>query len=83
MGLCLRLGRKKRGFGAGMITGPGGKARLDESDAACAPREVDEEAGIVIDPDSLAWRRCDIRASGHPRGTESRGRTSGGRPQAG
>ena len=50
------LGRKKRGFGAGMIMGLGGKARPGESDAACALREVDEEAGVVIDPVSLAWR---------------------------
>jgi 8-oxo-dGTP diphosphatase len=50
------LGRKKRGFGAGMIMGLGGKARPGESDAACALREVSEEAGIVIDPGSLAWR---------------------------
>ena len=50
------LGRKKRGFGAGMIMGLGGKARLGEGDAACALREVSEEAGLVIDPDSLTWR---------------------------
>ena len=50
------LGRKKRGFGAGMIMGLGGKARPGEPEAACAVREVREEAGIAVDPDGLAWR---------------------------
>ena len=50
------LGRKKRGFGAGMIMGLGGKARPGEPEAACAVREVREEAGIAVEPDSLAWR---------------------------
>jgi 8-oxo-dGTP diphosphatase len=50
------LGRKKRGFGAGMIMGLGGKALPGETEAACALREVREEAGIVIDPDSLSWQ---------------------------
>jgi hypothetical protein len=39
------LGRKKRGFGAGMIMGLGGKAGPGESEAACAVREAGEEAG--------------------------------------
>jgi 8-oxo-dGTP diphosphatase len=34
--LQVLLGRKKRGFGAGMIMGLGGKAGPGESDAACA-----------------------------------------------
>jgi 8-oxo-dGTP diphosphatase len=50
------LGRKKRGFGAGMIMGLGGKAGPGETDAACAIHEVREEAGIAVDPGSLAWR---------------------------
>jgi 8-oxo-dGTP diphosphatase len=50
------LGRKKRGFGAGMIMGLGGKAGPGEPEAACAVREVGEEAGIAIDPDGLTWR---------------------------
>jgi 8-oxo-dGTP pyrophosphatase MutT (NUDIX family) len=41
------LGRKQRGFGTGMIIGLGGKARPGESDAACAVRELHEEAGTV------------------------------------
>jgi 8-oxo-dGTP diphosphatase len=50
------LGRKKRGFGAGMIMGLGGKAGPGETDAACAIREVGEEAGIAVGPGSLDWR---------------------------
>ena len=50
------LGRKKRGFGAGMIMGLGGKARPGESGAACAVREAGEEAGIAVDPGGLARR---------------------------
>jgi 8-oxo-dGTP diphosphatase len=50
------LGRKKRGFGAGMIMGLGGKAGPGESEAACAVREASEEAGIAVDPGSLEWR---------------------------
>ena len=50
------LGRKKRGFGAGMIMGLGGKAEPGESVAACALREAGEEAGIVVEPGGLAWR---------------------------
>lgn len=55
-GRQVLLGRKKRGFGAGMIMGLGGKAGLGESEAECAVREVDEEAGIAVEPGSLAWR---------------------------
>lgn len=50
------LGRKKRGFGTGMVMGLGGKAVPGESDAACAVREVYEEAGLLVAPDSLTWR---------------------------
>jgi 8-oxo-dGTP diphosphatase len=50
------LGRKKRGFGAGMIIGLGGKAGPGEQEAACTVREVREEAGIAVDPDGLVWR---------------------------
>src|SRR5207302_2392316 len=50
------LGRKKRGFGAGMIMGLGGKAGPGESEAACAVREAGEEAGIAVDPGTLEWR---------------------------
>ena len=43
------LGRKKRGFGSGMVMGLGGKAGQGESDAACAVREAGEEAGIAVE----------------------------------
>jgi 8-oxo-dGTP diphosphatase len=71
------LGRKKRGFGAGMIMGLGGKAGPGESDAACAVREAGEEAGIVVEPGGLTrsgstsrhcrWSRCGMtRRTGCP-----------------
>ena len=36
--------------------GLGGHSDPGESEAACALREVWEESGITIDPDSLTWR---------------------------
>jgi 8-oxo-dGTP diphosphatase len=54
--LQVLLGRKKRGFGAGLVMGLGGKAEPGESDAGCAVREAGEEAGIAVDPGGLAWR---------------------------
>jgi 8-oxo-dGTP diphosphatase len=39
--------RKKRGLGAGMINGPGGKLELNESILECAVREVEEEVGLT------------------------------------
>jgi len=50
------LGRKRRGFGTGKIMGLGGHADPGESEAACALREVQEESGIAIVPESLTWR---------------------------
>lgn len=57
---CLRRGekgdeilliRKKRGLGAGKINGPGGRLEGDETPAACAVREVQEELGVTpIEP---------------------------------
>lgn len=52
----MLLGRKKRGFGAGMIMGLGGKTEPGESDAACAIREAGEEARITVDPAGVTWR---------------------------
>ena len=67
----MLLGRKKRGFGAGMIMGLGGKAGPGEADAACAVREVGEvlpgqarrvdyggNAGIMVACDCPAARCC-------------------------
>lgn len=50
------LGRKLRGFGAGMIMGLGGHVEPGESDAQAALREVREESGVEIDPSSLSRR---------------------------
>jgi 8-oxo-dGTP diphosphatase len=50
------LARKKRGFGAGMIIGFGGKPGRGESEAECTFCAMGEEAGIAVQPDSLAWR---------------------------
>jgi 8-oxo-dGTP diphosphatase len=52
----ILLGRKKTGLGAGKITGLGGHVDPGESEVECALREVHEEAGIVIVPDSATWR---------------------------
>lgn len=52
----ILLGRKNRGFGAGKIMGLGGHVDPGESEADCARREVHEEAGIIIVPDSATWR---------------------------
>jgi 8-oxo-dGTP diphosphatase len=52
----ILLGRKRKGFGAGKIMGLGGHVDPGESEADCAVREVHEEAGIAIAPDSATWR---------------------------
>jgi 8-oxo-dGTP diphosphatase len=39
--------RKKRGLGAGKITGPGGRQEKGETIQACAVREVEEEVHIT------------------------------------
>ena len=36
--------------------GLGGKALPNETEAACAVREVSEESGITVEPSSLSWR---------------------------
>ncbi|KAF8073065.1 NUDT1 [Scenedesmus sp. PABB004] len=41
------LGRKKRGFGAGLLNGFGGKVEPGETVAAAAARELAEEAGVA------------------------------------
>ena len=53
LGFVIRNGqilliRKKRGLGAGKISGPGGRLEPGESFAACAVREVREELGVEV-----------------------------------
>ncbi|AMM32428.1 NUDIX hydrolase [Sinomonas atrocyanea] len=43
------LGRKKRGFGRGKIVGLGGHIEPGETPAEAAVRELEEEAGVVLD----------------------------------
>jgi len=43
----ILLIHKKRGLGAGKITGPGGKRDPGETLAECAARELTEELGVV------------------------------------
>ena len=47
-GTEVMLIEKKRGLGAGKVNGPGGKLEPDETAAACAVREVEEETGVAI-----------------------------------
>jgi 8-oxo-dGTP diphosphatase len=50
--------RKKRGLGAGKINGPGGRLEGDETPAACAIREVEEE--LCVTPTGL-WHAGEHR----------------------
>ena len=47
------LGYKKRGLGAGKITGIGGKIEPGESIRDAAVRELAEEAGLIAQPEAL------------------------------
>ena len=47
------LGHKKTGLGTGKIVGLGGHVEPGESSAEAAAREVKEESGICVAPDSL------------------------------
>lgn len=42
------LMRKKRGVGAGLYNGPGGKVETDETPRECAVREAREELGVEV-----------------------------------
>jgi 8-oxo-dGTP diphosphatase len=47
------LGLKKEGFGAGKITGFGGKVESGETPRVAAHRELYEETGITVSPSDL------------------------------
>lgn len=47
------LGYKKRGLGAGKVVGLGGHIEPGESAAGAAVREVKEESGLRVTPESL------------------------------
>jgi 8-oxo-dGTP pyrophosphatase MutT (NUDIX family) len=47
------LGKKKRGFGCGKHNGLGGKVRPNETPVGTIVREVEEEAGVIVSPDTL------------------------------
>lgn len=47
------LGRKKHGLGEGKLVGLGGKLHAAEHPVEAAVREIAEESGLVVHPDSL------------------------------
>jgi len=49
------LGLKKRGFGAGKITGIGGKVKAGETLAAATVRELEEETGVKTTEQELRY----------------------------
>jgi len=56
------LGHKRVGFGAGKLTGVGGKIEPDETPAASAARELAEEIGLRARPEDLELAaRLDFR----------------------
>jgi 8-oxo-dGTP pyrophosphatase MutT (NUDIX family) len=51
-GEAVLLGWKKRGFGAGKLTGIGGRLEPNEAPTGCVCREVKEENGLIVaEPD--------------------------------
>lgn len=52
----ILLAMKKRGFGAGKWNGAGGKIDAEETVTEAAVRELHEETGVAISPESLEPR---------------------------
>ncbi|KAK6170069.1 hypothetical protein SNE40_018550 [Patella caerulea] len=50
----ILLGYKKRGFGMGKWNGFGGKVEKGETIVEAAVRELEEESGLIVSPDSLS-----------------------------
>jgi 8-oxo-dGTP diphosphatase len=50
------LGRKHAGMGTGKLVGPGGHVEAGEDSLSAAVREVCEETGLIVDPDSASLR---------------------------
>jgi len=52
-GTEVLLGRKKYGLGEGKLVGLGGKLEPGEHPRMAAVREIEEEAGVFVDPENL------------------------------
>lgn len=52
-GKGVYLSEKKRGFGQGYLTGYGGKVAEGENIKDAAVRELNEEAGLTVEPEKL------------------------------
>lgn len=52
-GTEVLLGRKKYGLGEGKLVGLGGKLQPGEHPRMAAVREIEEEAGVFVDPQSM------------------------------
>lgn len=51
----LWLGRKKRGFGKGILNGYGGKVMSGETSTNCILRELEEESFLKLDENSIIY----------------------------
>ncbi len=54
------LGMKKRGFGMGKWNGFGGKVDPGETLLAAALREMQEESGVAVSPETCAYHGCGL-----------------------
>ena len=63
--VCLAM--KKRGFGAGLWNGAGGKKRPGETMRSAAVRELEEELGVIVDEAALEPAgTLEFRFADHP-----------------